>query len=290
MAYIGTSDLMGENIYYENFAEYLYGTNGTLGTDGASSLATDIEHWYNIINDELRSTGRFSVLPIQKDDNGNYPQSVKDWNAYLLVYHKLLSRFTGEQEEVPETIQVYGRFATRNAGIVKTGGAIFHDEIDVGELGIGEPVVSGNLGSNTLGTFYNNWRGYPYGEKGYGYLESAPDRLTFGRSNTSKIYRGFSGYDYPRIWAVQIDLAGGVGTSTFKWSKNAGMSWEDTGVLTDEDWIYLEENVYVRWGPDKTGTHHFSLNDKWTFQTVPQDIRRTYSNTEAKVNHTGRGW
>lgn len=288
MAYIGTGDLLGENPYYESFAEYLYGTNGTLGTDGQNNLSSDITHWFNSLNDELRSTGRFSVLPIQLNTDGVYPQSIKDWNAYLVIYSKLLSRFAGEQEEVPASISIYDTLGSRAAETVKNGGAIFKEEIDAGELGIGKPEVFGSLGTDTLGTFFNNWRGFPYGD--YAYSSPTPDAYTFGRGVSYASEKGFTGQDFPRIWSFEIDGAGGIGVSTFKWSKNAGKDYEDTLVKTDENWIGLDDNVYVRWGVANTGTHFFSLGDKWTFQTVPQEIRRTFGSTEAIVQNGGRGW
>jgi len=46
----------------------------------------------------------------------------------------------------------------------------------------------------------------------------------------------------------------------------------------------------VRFEGDWIGSHHFSDGDKWRFQTVPKDIRRTFGSGEARVGKVGRGF
>jgi len=286
LGYVTVADFIGTNRYYEFFAEELYGTNGTLTTGGSTTLISDIDFSYRTINDEMRSTGKWSLLPIQKDRNGDFPQAMQAWNAYDVIFRKLISRFQGEFEQIPDSINIFGTLAMRYARIVKEGGAIFAEDIDAGELGIGMPELVGALGSNTRGTFFNNWRGFPY-----------PDSFSNSRQLNNSLRRGgrsskqgFTGSDFPRTWIVQIDTAGGIGTATYKWSMNGGKDYEDTTVLTDEDWEELEDNVWIRWSPDDQGSNAFTVGDKWKFQTVPEHIRRQYGSEEGIVGNIGRSF
>jgi hypothetical protein len=162
MGYILISDLAAENRYYELFAEHLYGTNSTLTASGSIALQSDIDFWSGWMDDRMRTVDRFSVLPIQKGTNGEYPNAVRAWCANLVIYNKLVSRFQTELEEIPPSISHYGSEAVMNGSAVLTGGIIFDNEIDAGELGIGAPQVVGSLGTDTRGTFHTNWRGYPF--------------------------------------------------------------------------------------------------------------------------------
>src|SRR3990167_9701058 len=143
LAYITLSQVSGSNNrYFENFAEQLYGSNSVLDSGGSTNLIADINSAYNEINEYLRSAGgRFSVMPIQRDTDGNYPQAIQDWNAYLVIYTKMLARFGGEYEEIPSSVSAFGSLADRAKKRVLDGEAIFSNEIDVGELGIGQPQV-----------------------------------------------------------------------------------------------------------------------------------------------------
>jgi len=286
--YVTLSDLDGENPYYEDFFLNLYGTNGAVNDTGSTQLLNDIYRASDIINEKLRATGRFSYLPLQKDRYGNYPESVKSWCAYLVVYNKLLARFQGEYDEIPDSISVYGSFAKEYEQVVLKGGAIFEEEIDVGELGIGRPIVIGALGEDTRGTFYNNWQGYPFPDSIVDLTYSGPTAFRTTAQLIRAAELGFTGSDYPRTWIVEIDKSGGIGTATFKWSKNAGKDWEETGVATDEDWNELEDNVWVRFSPDDAGSHYFTDGDKWRFFTIPKHMRRVYGEDEMKIHHGGR--
>lgn len=284
MAYITTADLEGENIYFSNFAENLYGTNGTLGTAGSARLVSDIKRAFDIINDELRSMGRFSLVPIPIGESGEYPQSIVDANAYRVVYDKLISRFQAEFENMPPSIEHYGTMYRQTMQRISDGGIIFDEEIDVGELGIGQPSAYGNLGSDTRGTFHNNWRGYPFSDSDQ---QIDARRSSFNLDPADDAYEGFAGYDFPRTWVIEIDGAGAIGTATFKWSRNNGKDWAATGVKTQEVWGYLYENVYVRFEPGPLGSNYFTSGDKWTFKTVPESIRHTYGEDEV---HVAKGW
>ena len=291
LAYITLSQVSGSNNrYFENFAEQLYGSNSVLDSGGSTNLISDLNSAYNEINEYLRSAGgRFSVMPIQRDSDGNYPQAIQDWNAYLVIYTKMLARFGGEYEEIPSSVSAFGSLADRAKKRVLDGEAIFSNEIDVGELGIGQPQVVGALGSNTRGTFVNSWQGFPYGDSGVSsYQLSQYARGDFDRNVISG--EGFAGRDFPRTWVVSITTAGAIGTAKYSWSYDSGITNEETGVLTDTLWYHLRDNVWVRFEADVLGSNVFSVVDKWRFQTVPIDIRRAFSKDEAKYGKIRRGF
>lgn len=284
MSYITLSDLCGENRYFESFGENLYGTNGTLGTAGSVILLADIDSGFDVINDELRAMGRFSAIPLQLDENGEYPQTVVDANAYWVISNKLMSRFQAEFENIPPSILYFGSQYDKCMKRISDGCLIFDDENSTGEIGIGKP-VNQIIGTDSRGTFFNNWEGYPFEENTYSY---DPRHESFGVRQSQQV--GFAGADFPRTWAVEIDSDGGIGTCTFKWSMNAGKDWEEEGVVTDEEWTYLYDNVFVRFAPDNAGSHYFTTGDKWTFRTIPEEIRRTYGENEVHKVEGGRSF
>lgn len=286
MGYILISDLATENRFYETFAEILYGSNATLTGSGSVSLQSDIDFWSGWMDDQMRTVDRFSVLPLQRGTNGEFPNAVRAWCANLVVYNKLVARFQTEFEEIPSSISHYGSEALMNGSRVLTGAMIFDNEIDAGELGIGAPQVVGNLGSNTRGTFHTNWRGYPFGDS----LPSAQSPDALGGQAGNDWDRGFTGSDFPRTWIVEVTTSGGVGTAKCRWSMNGGIDFENSDVTSGYDFMLLQDNVWVRFEGDSVGSHHFSVGDKWRFQTVPKDIRRTYGSVEARVGNCGRGF
>jgi len=286
MGYILISDLAVENRYYEQFAEHLYGTNSALTTTGSVSLQADIDFWSGWMDDRMRTVDRFSVLPLQRGTSGEYPNAVRAWCANLVVYNKLVARFQTEFETIPDSITHYGSEAAMNGSAVLTGAIIFDAEIDAGELGIGAPRVVGTLDSDTRGTFHTNWRGYPFGDS----LPSGQSGDEFAGEVGKDWSEGFLGSDFPRTWIAQITTAGGIGTALYRWSMDGGITWEETGITSDADYVHLQDNVWVRFEGDWVGSHHFSDGDKWRFQTVPKNIRRTFGSGEARVGKVGRGF
>mgnify|MGYP005815880829 CR=1 FL=1 len=277
MAYAVISDLFGANRYFENFAENLYGTNGTISTAGSTEMIADLDMIFDEINDTLRADGRFTSLPIQVDDNGEYPQALVDWNCYQLIYVKMIARFQSEFEQIPPSIAIYGSFSAKIENRVCDGGVFFEEEIGIGQLGIAKP-ESTQIGTATRGTFVNNYRGYPFGD--------SPDsgklaEYDFGRKGNADTQEGYAGQDFPRTWVVEIDAEGAIGTSTYKWSKNGGMKYEATGVKTHEAWDHLEDNVWVRWEPDSVGSNFNDVTDRWTFRCVPQEIAHSVADDES---------
>ena len=290
MGYIGINDLHGENRYYENFAQNLYGSASAMTAAGSMALQADIDHWSLWMDGRMRTVNRFSVLPMQKNRLGSFDQSLQAWTAYLVIYNKLVSRFGVEFEQIPPSIEHFGTMANLTGSMILEGAIIFDEEIDAGELGIGQPELVSSLGTDTRGTFFNNWRGWPFGDsllwQEWGDNQT---RKMHSQGALKSVEKGFLGNDFPRTWIVDTITAGGIGTAQYRWSMNGGKDWEGT-VTTDEDWEYMDDGVWYRFGPDDVGSHHFSVGDQWKFQTVPQEIRRTFGSTEARIGKTGRGF
>ena len=280
MAYASISDLFGANRYFESFAENFYGTNGTLDASGSTTMIADINMIYYEINDTLRASGRFTSLPLERDENGEFPQALVDWNCYQLINVKMMSRYQSEFEQIPPSIQWYGSMAMKIEDRVVNGGIFFEEVIGVGQLGIAKPENTA-VGTDTRGTFHNNYRGYPFGD-------SYPDpaRLSafdFGRSGNEAFYEGYTGQDFPRTWVVEIDGAGGIGTATYKWSRNGAKDFDATGQVSDEEWNHLRDNVWIRFEGDSVGSNYFSTGDRWIFRCVPQEINHSVAEDAAYI-------
>lgn len=287
MGYVDINSLHGENRYYESFAENLYGSAGALGTAGSVALQADIDHWSRWMDGRMRTVGRFSVLPVQKNRLGSHDESLQAWTAYLVVYNKLVARFGVEFEQIPPSIEHFGTMAALTGSMILDGAIIFDEEIDSGELGIGQPELVGDIGTDSRGTFFNNWRGFPFGDSLVWQTWSSENSQS--SLKTHPVDHGFLGVDYPRTWVVDMVVEGGIGTAKYRWSMNGGKDWLGT-ITTTEEWEYVNEGVWFRFGPDDTGSNFFQVSDRWKFQTVPKDIRRTYGSTEARIGRTGRGF
>ena len=69
-------------------------------------------------------------------------------------------------------------------------------------------------------------------------------------------------------YVIEIDAigTGEVGSSTFKWSDDGGVTWDATGVTTSAGPITLNNGITVSWASG-TGAD-FALADTWTFWTA----------------------
>lgn len=106
---------------------------------------------------------------------------------------------------------------------------IAEDRIDLGFLR-----KSGDVGIDPptpYGTvFYNNW--------------------------DSGIYTG----DRPRLYVVEAES-----NTTFRWSYDGGLTWEETGKQIGTAWSYLAHGVAVRFCPD----YDTSMGTRWEFECAP---------------------
>lgn len=265
-SYLGTSALLGNNRYFQDFGEEVYGTNGTMGTDDAATLGQDLAWATDKLHEELRSTGRFSVFPLQRDNVGEYPQWVEDYTANLVIHSKLMANFQAELDEIPESISYFGTQVDIIIAKIETGDVLFDTEVDVGEIGIGRVVLVGTLGTLTRGTLFNNHNGYPFDPS-----------------------KKFNDNTYPRTWIIDIIVAGGIGTAEFTWSKDANVT-EAATLTTELAFQQLSNYVYVRFASDDLGSNVFTVGDNWKFNTVPLQQRRVFGSNEGVSVSAGRTW
>jgi nitrate/TMAO reductase-like tetraheme cytochrome c subunit len=83
----------------------------------------------------------------------------------------------------------------------------------------------------------------------------------------------FSG---PRgVWyLIEIDGEGSQATATFRWSKDVGISWRDSGVdCGDGADVPLDDGVVVRFSG--TGPADFQITEKWQFDAAWPFLRAT---------------
>jgi len=75
--------------------------------------------------------------------------------------------------------------------------------------------------------------------------------------------------DYQKDYLLEVETGGEVGSATFRWSGNAGQSWQEQGLLTAgaEAPVGLDSGLAVYWesasGPDLVA------GDRWTFTAQP---------------------
>jgi hypothetical protein len=96
---------------------------------------------------------------------------------------------------------------------------------------------------------------------------SAPVKTGSGAA-VLRVLGDFRG-DYPQDYLIQAETTGAVGAASFRWSKNLGQSWQDTGLTSAgaDDPVELEEGLSVCWeaGPGDD----LVSGDRWTFSATP---------------------
>jgi hypothetical protein len=73
-------------------------------------------------------------------------------------------------------------------------------------------------------------------------------------------------------YKVEIDGAGDVGVATFKWSDDAGVTWEATTVATNTSLINLNNGVQVKFTGAGKASNDFEVGDSWTFGAIDFDM------------------
>ena len=82
-----------------------------------------------------------------------------------------------------------------------------------------------------------------------------------GSCASGGLYSGMS----DRSYLIKIDTAGAVGVASFKWSKDAGVTWIGTLIpISDTDPISLELNLTVQFADGISGTS-FAVDDTYSF-------------------------
>lgn len=279
LAYCALSDL---GKHFDEFLDSYYGTEAA----GSTAAIADLNRHYRIINDFLDSLGRFKRIPIGTQADGSYPQSLIDLNAVSLISEKLLAVHAGElATEIPAWILQYITTRKEIRDMIAEGEIIFEEEISVGELGVGAPLVV-SKGTDSKGDVDSNWDGYSGQVAWHEQTELRPAfRQIWG------VTKGYQGEDFPRWYHIKIDGTSSgneIEEASFKWSMDGGISWEETGITTDDDWIYLDWGVFVRF-TFSAGTSHLNMNDEWKFYCVPQRITAQGNKRIVKTREFQRG-
>ena len=220
--------------YYEQIEDYFDGSEKSIILDAKME-----------IDARLEAMGH--KLPLRVKPNGFYDQPLRDLNAYEAIYRIVSKRQSSlvRDEETPW----YEGFRQASGSLfrkIQNKVYSFDRDYSPSEGGVG-------TGTKTVGTsegqLDTNWRG--------------------GVGN------GFQDSSYERDWVVQIhDIAttAEIGSSSFVWSNNNGMSWHGT-LDTDLDWLHLGYGVHVRFhrGTYTGGTTAlFAVGDQWKFKTFPR--------------------
>lgn len=245
--YITTTDL---NSILDNFVPRYYGTyleNGdelTIGTQ----YYDDANLSYDQVNEILSGISHLKQVPIGTQNGGNYPYHVRMLQANLMIYNRLRGKHFGEfTDGVPGWVNVYMNRAQELVAAIRGQDVVFDEDYTQGEQGIGVGSWVSREGTCNL---FTNW------ETGH-----------------------YDGDDFPRNYVTEIDgttLGNLIGSSTFRWSMDGGVTWEEEGKATDTDWVWLVNGVMVRWEPITVGTSvatfQCSIGDRFSFKCVPQNI------------------
>src|SRR5574341_367225 len=215
---------------------------------GTTDARSDLIWATRLINQKLQSIPYIKTTPLGTTSNGDYDESIKLACSNYAIHRRVWGKLRDQYEDIPTWIQSFWESAEKIMADIADGNIILETQISAAEKGISEPAKgTANAG---ISIFFTNSDGYG----GY-----------------------FSGVDFRRTWKVQIDGTSGgngIGNATFKWSKDNGQTWEETGQETGTGWEYLEQNVYIRW-EHGTGTgNQCGMSDFWTFETVPTRLRQ----------------
>lgn len=240
--YTSTQDLdtLLEGFVSRYYGSYIDGSEDiTIGTQYSVDLANSFQQ----TNEWLSGVNHIKVIPIATQSDGNYPFNVRMLQGNLMIYHRLLGAHYGEfSEGIPGWVRVYLSRANDIYTDIKSQRVVFTDDITQGESGIGQGTFVSRTGVANL---YTNW------ETGF--------------------YRAA---DFAKTYSIQIDGTtdgNNIGQSTFKWSKDGGISFVGTNVDTGTTWIELEAGLSVRWEPIGTGVQT-SLGDRFDVRCIPANV------------------
>lgn len=103
-------------------------------------------------------------------------------------------------------------------------------------------------------------------ELGHFNIEAASANTSPGFLEIKGLYSGI----IDESWRIVIDTGGVTGTATFKWSRDAGATFEKTLVLTNDRWVSLGLGLEIRFW-DRDGS--FVLNDLWDVYVITESNR-----------------
>jgi hypothetical protein len=240
--YISGQDL---DTALEGFITKYYGSN----IDGAEEITigtqygVDMGNSYSQTNEWLSGVNHIKTIPFGTQSDGNYPYHVRMLQANLMIYNRLKSAHYGEFDAgIPGWINTYLTRANEILSDIREQKAVFADDTTQGESGIGIGTYVTHSGA---ANWYTNW------ETGF-YWAS----------------------DFAKTYSIVIDgTTGGnsIGDSTYKWSKNGGVSFEETGQTTATTWTEVEAGLFIRWEPNGT-SNQLEYGDRFDVRCVPSNI------------------
>jgi hypothetical protein len=179
-------------------------------------------------------------VPVRKNLSGVYDQPILD-AAVALTIERVLRKF-GRNDEAKE----WEERGWKIVDDIMSGKKRLSVEVTKDEVGFGQPHPAvGNTSANV-------------------------ELQIFEGAAYSDIYR--------RRIVIAIDGAGAVGVATFKYSLDAGNTWEEEHLKTSEAWIQPAEGLglAIRFMQLGTGAN-LALGDSWTIEAYPLDTTVTTS-------------
>ena len=241
--YCSSTDL---DLLLDGFVNKYYGTYLDEGSDLTLSTLyyEDLNRSFVETNELLGGVPHIKTLPFATQSDGNYPVHVRMLQGNLLIFNRLRSRHYGEfTDEFPSWINAFKNRADGILASIRGQNVVFDQDITVGESGIGVGTFSSRSG---LANLYTNW------ETGV-----------------------YTADDYPKNYVITIDgtsEGNSIGSSTFKWSNDGGVSWIAATQYTATTWVDIEDGITIRWEPIGTGTLQCNYGDVFQFRCVPYNI------------------
>lgn len=243
--YCGQQDL---DSLLEGFTNKYY---GTFLNDDPDSFAigtqfyADLGFSFDETNEWLSAISSIKQIPIgTMPTSGLFPLHVRMLQANLTIYARLKSKHYGEfVNGIPSWISTYITRAREILSDIKNQNVVFETDIYQGESGIGVGSFTAKAG---LANWYTNWE--------------------------TGVYQGS---DFSRNYVIQIDgtTAGQqIGTATFKYSNDNGVTWATMGVPTNTNWTDVENGLWMRWEAVGTSTAQLSIGDSFSVRCVPINI------------------
>ena len=250
------------NFFFENFVEDFY----EAGTFGTQQCHDELSRVFKRINDILHGFDHIATLPVPRQTNGSYPESLIEWQSRWLIYQRLVGRYGNTWgDQTPRWVEEFKTISDAIRDEIEMGNIIFSDQLATGQYGLTPPSTATQRG---MAVFHNSYNMEPF---------------------------PYLGADYTRSYRIVIDgtsAGNGVGQSTFKWSNDNGVSFSELRVSTGTSWTELEDNVNIRWEAARslTGTQkQIEYGDEWYFNAIPDTYAMVAGKGAVKVGHLLRG-
>lgn len=170
--------------------------------------------------------------PVQKNTGGVYDQPIIDAAVAFTISRALRAHGRGEDGDAWE------KRGDKFVADLLEGRRRLSVEVTQDEVGFGPPhPATANASSNVELEIYD-----------------------------ACIYTG----SYRTTYKIEIDTVGAIGAATFKYSIDAGNTWKETLIATDDEWIYpsFGMGLALRFRP-LGASATLALGDSWTIEAVP---------------------